>query len=271
MASGLLPLVRLAKTEIVTSRLGFGTARLHYLAPRERQALLAAAAELGVVHFDSAPAYGDGIAETELGRFAASERDRFVIATKYGIPADPLVEAMPMLAFPVHAVRAMARRAGRWSPQLLPITAAGLRKSAERSLRRMRTDRIDILFLHEPNPQRLLHVEEILEELCRLQRTGLIRAFGLAGGWSGVDALRTAAPALAQIMQTAEGEWPPEFPPEISYGAISPGAQNYFAARIDPVTATERLRSALERRPRGVVLISTTKRDHLRCLAEQAR
>jgi aryl-alcohol dehydrogenase-like predicted oxidoreductase len=66
--SGLLPPVRLAKTEIVTSRLGFGTARLHYLAPRERQALLAAAAELGVVHFDTAPAYGDGIAETELGR-----------------------------------------------------------------------------------------------------------------------------------------------------------------------------------------------------------
>src|SRR5687767_12323446 len=102
--------VELPRAGITTSRLAFGTSRLHYIGQRERQRLLAAAAALGIVQFDTAPAYGHGLAEAELGRFLGRERDRFVIATKYGIPADPFMERWPSLGPPLRIAAALARR-----------------------------------------------------------------------------------------------------------------------------------------------------------------
>ena len=56
-------------TSITTSRLGLGTHSLHRLfAPAARRDLLARALDLGVLHFDTAPSYGDGLAEREIGR-----------------------------------------------------------------------------------------------------------------------------------------------------------------------------------------------------------
>jgi hypothetical protein len=100
-----------------------------------------------------------------------------------------------------------------------------------------------------------------------LMQAGLIRAFGLAGAWGGVSGLLTATPELAQIVQTAESEWPESFPPDITYGAINGSAQNRFATGLGNEVALERLRSALLRRPNGAVIISTTKINNLRALA----
>src|SRR5262249_49122096 len=136
--------------------------------------------------------------------------------------------------------------------------------------RRLKTDRIDILFLHEPRPERLANAPEISEEFGKLRQRGLVRAFGLAGGWCGIDGLLTAEPELAQVIQTAESEWPESFPPHITYGAIRGTAQDSLAANIDTGMALDRLRSALLRRPNGVVIISTTKITNLRVLAEAA-
>src|SRR5262249_52584332 len=159
-----MPSVTLGKSGITTSRLGFGTSRLHYLGRREQQRLLDAAADLGFVHFDSAPVYGDGQAETALGRFVRGRRDRFVIVTKYGIPPGGIVEAVPALGTPMRTARALASRLGMWSRNLPPLSAAGLRRSAERSLRRLGVDCVDILLLHEPQPARVERLPEIGEE-----------------------------------------------------------------------------------------------------------
>ncbi len=262
--------VKLAKSGIITSQLAFGTSRLHYIGQRERQRLLSAAADLGVVHFDTAPSYGDGLAETELGHFLGSERDRFVIATKYGIPVDPIIERWGSIVPPLRIARAFARKIGFWQYPLPPLTAVGLRESVERSLRRLKTDRIDILLLHEPGLARLARPAEIVEQFGKLRQRGLIRAFGLAGAWGGIGTLLTATPELAQVVQTAETEWPETFPPDITYGAISGAPQNYLATGISTAVALERLRSALLRRPNGVVIISTTKIENLRALAGAA-
>jgi hypothetical protein len=72
------------------------------------------------------------------------------------------------------------------------------------------------------------------------------------------------------VVQTAETEWPETFPPDITYGAITGASQNYLAAGISTVIALERLRSALLRRPNGVVIVSTTKLENLRALAGAA-
>src|SRR5262245_46249905 len=188
--------VRLARSGILTSRLAFGTSRLHYVRQRDRQRLLGAAADLGFAHFDTAPVYGDGLAEVELGRFLRSQRDRFILATKYGIPADPIMERWGSMVPPLRIARAFARSIGFWYYRMPPLTAAGLRESVEQSLRRLKTDRIDILFLHEPRLKRLSHPAEILEQLGKLRQRGVIRAFGLAGGWSGIGTLLTEVPEL---------------------------------------------------------------------------
>jgi D-threo-aldose 1-dehydrogenase len=264
----MIPTVRLAKSGIITSRLGFGTSRLHYLFKGDRQRLLAAAADLGFTHFDTAPAYGDGICEAELGKFIRGQRERFVIVTKYGIPPDPLVDAWPSLAFPFRAVHTIAGRLRFRPTSLPPFTTSGLRASAVRSLTRLGTDRIDILLLHDPRVDRMSSVDDMLDELHKLQRDGVIRAFGLAGGWSNIRGLLSISPALGMVVQTGEREWRPEETPDITYGAIAAGPQRYFSPAIPVFEAVQRLGVALERRHRGVVLVSTTKQDHLHQLAQ---
>jgi aryl-alcohol dehydrogenase-like predicted oxidoreductase len=264
----MIPTVRFVKSGITTSRLGFGTSRLHHLFKRDRQHLLAAAADFGVRHFDTAPAYGDGVCEAELGKFIRGQRERFIIVTKYGIPAALLAEAWPLLSFPLHSARAAARKVGFRSAALPPLTPTGLRASAERSLRRLGTDYIDILLLHEPRQDRIDSPEGVVDAFHKLQRSGMIRAFGLAGGWDGISTVLSVAPALGMVIQTAECEWVSEVAPDITYGAIAPGPQGYFSPAIDTSEAVRRVRAALGRRLGGVVLVSTTKLEHLRRLAE---
>jgi aryl-alcohol dehydrogenase-like predicted oxidoreductase len=266
----MIPSVRLGATGIFTSRLAFGTSRLHYVGRRESQRLLAAAGEQGFVHFDTAPAYGDGLAEIELGRFVRSQRDRFVIATKYGIPADPFVEQWGPIVPPLRHAVALARRAGLRRSCPPTLIADGLEKSVEASLRRLKIDWIDILFLHEPRLERVPRLAEMLEQLFSLKARGLIRTFGVAGSWGGIGTVTAAAPELAHVVQTSEAEWPENSPPEICYGAILSGKQNYLSAGVSGDVALERLRSALKRRPNGVVIVSTTKVDRVRVLASVA-
>jgi predicted oxidoreductase len=136
-----------------------------------------------------------------------------------------------------------------------------------RSLKRLGTDRIDILFLHEPRRDRIPAPAAIVEELWKLQRSGVVRAFGMSGGWSGLSSLLSIAPALGMVVQTAEGEWPPEAAPDITYGAIAASPQRYYSPAIAASQAVQRLRAASARR-NGVVLVSTNNPEHLRQLAE---
>ena len=91
---------------------------------------IARAIELGVTLFDNAPAYGGGYAEEFLGRALESRRDRVVLMTKGGLPLD-----------------AQGRIIGRDSRPAALI--AGL----EESLRRLRTDYVDIFLIHWPDRQ----------------------------------------------------------------------------------------------------------------------
>jgi D-threo-aldose 1-dehydrogenase len=266
----MLSSVRLVKINMITSRLAFGTSRLHYVRHGERQRLLACAAELGFVHFDTAPAYGDGLAEAELGRYLQGRRNRFVVATKYGIPPDPIMERWGSYVPCLRIARACARRIGFGQQRMPPFTASGLRESVGRSLQRLKTDWIDILLLHEPRPGRMPDAGEILEQLCKLRQSGQIRAFGLAGAWSGIHDLLAATPELAQVVQTPESEWPESFVPDITYNVISRTTQRRLAPPVDAEVVSDRLRCALLRRPRGVVIVSTTKLANLRALAKAA-
>src|SRR5262245_33171675 len=100
------------RSGLVVSRLGLGTARLHYCSSATRRKLVEHALELGFTHFDTAPCYGDTLAEHELGRALKPHRSRVVLATKYGIPPNPIIAAAPSLALPLRTARTMARKLG---------------------------------------------------------------------------------------------------------------------------------------------------------------
>ena len=104
-----LPRTLLSRARISTSRLAFGTSRLHHVDRRSGLGL-PMRPWTGICHFDTAPSYGDGLAER---RWATSLRgwDRLIIATE-GDPAQPADRRLPGSGLPVRGVRALARRAG---------------------------------------------------------------------------------------------------------------------------------------------------------------
>jgi len=268
----LIPVVRFDRSGLQTSRLAFGLSRIHYLSStRERQNLLARAADLGIRHFDAARSYGDGLAEAALGRFLSGRRSSFIVATKFGFAANRLIEAAPWAAQPIRALRSVVRRAGLGSATYPMLTSTSLRTSVEHSLRALQIDYIDILFLHEPSLVRLVEAESLLAEVGRQKSKGAIRFIGLAGGWMQTVEIARSLPALADVVQVPEGDWSDaELVPDLTFGVLRRGPQSVFEGTLESGLVLKRLEEALHRRKNGSVVVSTTRIDHLDLLASVA-
>jgi len=279
LPSGLPTLIAktlLPTTSTVTTRIGFGTSRLHHSrTSRERQILLERAFDVGIRHFDTAPAYGHGLCERELGDFLQRHRQHCTIATKFGLPAAPWIDLLTArirpFVRPAIAAQSLARRVGMIDDHRPALTAEGLERSVEASLQRLRTEHIDLHLLHEPALSRCRDVGALINKYHDLQARGLIAAFGIAGGYEDCCAFHDAADGQRLVVQTAEQEWAAQLVPDITYGVVSGGAQLYGRRpRIDDVAAAERIAAALARRPDGIVLVSTTKPARLDAIARTA-
>src|ERR1700760_4905478 len=192
--------VELAGPELSASRLGFGLSGLHHVfGSRNRQSLLSSALEGGINYFDTSPYYGHGLAERELGVFAASRRQQIVIATKVGIQADPWLNRFPTLMYSRLAVNAALRRITKRNEFAVRRTydfrGTSTVSSIDRSLRALRTDHVDILYLHEPTLDRLTEPERLFDTLHALQSKGKVRYFGLAGSARNCRAILQRYPA----------------------------------------------------------------------------
>ena len=161
----------------------------------------------GVTHFDVARSYGYGDAEAVLGKFAAGKRDRITIATKFGIRASTTARALRWIK---PAVRRVARhfpyarsaiRAA--SGQTLVPGRYGLadaRGSFEESLRQLKTDYADILFIHDCSPADELS-DELLAYLQNLVHVGRVRAWGIATRRDWISLLCAKLPFKPMIVQ----------------------------------------------------------------------
>ena len=140
---------------------------------RQSAAAIRHAAEAGINWIDTAPAYGHGHAEEIVGQVTAAmaDGDRPFVFTKLGRRWDP---ADPMAA--LHT----------------DLTPQSVQREVEESLRRLRTERIDLLQVHWPpaDPAAGPPVEEYWGALVRLREQGKIRAAGLSN--HGADALAAA-------------------------------------------------------------------------------
>jgi D-threo-aldose 1-dehydrogenase len=161
---------------------GFGLGRLHHLfTRRRREEVVLGAIEAGFRHFDLAPAYGDGLAERELGRVLGGKRADVTITTKFGIPFSAIGE-LPMPAY------LALRAAERVLPTPLgakygqrDFSSRTLVSSLEDSLRRMRTDYVDYLLVHEPmSIEQFRTLGDAWGEMEQQQRLGKIRKFGVS-------------------------------------------------------------------------------------------
>ncbi|HCT27884.1 MAG TPA: aldo/keto reductase [Stenotrophomonas sp.] len=134
---------------------------------REMIALIRAAVERGITHFDTAEAYGPFANEVLVGEALAPVRDQVVIATKFGFDIDPATGA---------------RGAGTNSQP------AHIRAAVEGSLERLGTDRIDLLYQHRVDPA--VPIEEVADTVKALIAEGKVAHFGLSE--AGLQTIRRA-------------------------------------------------------------------------------
>ena len=165
-------------------RLGFGGAPLGNLfqAVDEDQAqqALAAAWNLGLRYFDTAPLYGNGLSEQRIGRFLRGQpRDGYVLSSKVGRVLSADASAAEAQSGYVQALRCRVD---------FDYSADGALRSIDDSLRRLGVDRLDIAYIHDVDlrthgamqPQRFREaIEGALPALRRLRNEGVLRAIGL--------------------------------------------------------------------------------------------
>lgn len=183
-------------------RLGLGCATLGNLfrerTDDEAHAVLDAAWDAGIRHFDTAPHYGLGLSEQRLGRFLATKpREEFVLSTKVGrlLRPNPACDGTAQDA-QGYAVPARLRR--EWD-----VSLGGVRASVEESLTRLGLDRVDILHLHDPEHSGIeAAVQRGMESLAALRAEGTAALIGI--GSASRDALLTAVgTGLADIVMVA--------------------------------------------------------------------
>ena len=162
---------KLGKSNLEVSAIGLGCMGMSfgYGPPKDKQemiALLRAAAECGVTFFDTAEAYGPFANEELVGEALAPFRKQVVIATKFGFKLDP----------------------NGGPPVGVDSRREHIKEVADASLKRLRTDVIDLFYQHRVDPN--VPIEEVAGTVKELIQQGKIRHFGLSE--AGVQTIRRA-------------------------------------------------------------------------------
>ncbi|GMA08378.1 aldo/keto reductase [Tetragenococcus halophilus subsp. flandriensis] len=162
----------LGKTGIEVSPIGLGTMGMdHAYGPQadrgEMVKLLREAVELGYNFFDTAVVYGEEN-EILLGEAFEPIRDQVVIATKFGITGQEVVDGQPQ--------------------NVLNSQPDSIREQLEGSLKRLRTDTIDLYYQHRVDPD--VEPETVAQTMKELIEEGKIRAWGLSN--APIDYIRRA-------------------------------------------------------------------------------
>lgn len=206
------------------SALGFGCMGISrsYGQPLERAdgiAIIRAAVDAGVTLFDTAEVYGPYTNEDVVGEALAPVRDHVAIATKFGFNIEH------------------NKMAG------LNSRPAQIRKVADASLQRLRTDRIDLFYQHRVDPN--VPIEEVAGAVKELIREGKVKHFGLSE--AGVQTIRRAhAIQPVAALQSEYSLWwrEPELEilptlEELGIGFVpfSPLGKGFLTGTIDETTA----------------------------------
>lgn len=187
----------LGRTDVAVTCLGLGGGALGGLYEPVTETAACSAVEhaykMGIRYFDTAPLYGHGRSEERLGRVLEGyDRASFVLSTKVGIMIEPL-EAKDRTIEERYADPFLID--GRYD-----FSYDACLRSLEASMRRLRTDRIDVVYIHDPDEGNSLlpppsrqpvdHFKEVLEgaykALHELRAQGVIGAIGVGLNGTGL-------------------------------------------------------------------------------------
>jgi aryl-alcohol dehydrogenase-like predicted oxidoreductase len=163
---------KLGATGLEVSEIGLGCMGLNstYGEASDRSemiALVRQAADLGVTLFDTAQVYGPRINEELVGEALAPIRDKVVIANKFGFELDPN---------------------GGHAPVGINSRPEHIKATADESLKRLRTDHIDLYYQHRVDPS--VPIEDVAGAVAELIQAGKVRAFGLSE--ASIETIRNA-------------------------------------------------------------------------------
>ena len=161
---------KLGNSGLEISAIGLGCMGMSFAFPpfpekKEMISLIRKAVELGITFFDTAEAYGPFINEELVGEALAPLRDQVVIATKFGFKFGPDKKTAGQDSRPEH-----------------------IREVAEASLRRLKTDRIDLFYQHRVDTN--VPIEDVAGTVKDLINEGKVKHFGLSE--AGVNTIRRA-------------------------------------------------------------------------------
>lgn len=203
--------IRLGGNGRQTTRLGYGCSSIMgAMGRRQSLRVLEAAFDAGIRHFDVAPMYGYGEAESCLGEFLGRRRHEVTVTTKYGIAppkrggalravrriVGPVVQHLPALK------KRLQRTAGAMAAPASKarFSAEEARISLENSLRALRRDSIDVWLLHEAEVPDL-NDDGLLRFLEDAVAQGKIGTFGVGSESRKLGALLAERPAFCRVVQ----------------------------------------------------------------------
>ena len=161
---------KLGNSNLEVSSIGLGCMGMSFAFPpypekKEMISLIRKSVELGVTFFDTAEAYGPFVNEELLGEALAPFRDRVKIATKFGFKLSSDGKMLGQDSRPMH-----------------------IREVAEASLKRLKTDRIDLFYQHRVDTN--VPIEDVAGTVKDLIKEGKVKHFGLSE--AGVKTIRKA-------------------------------------------------------------------------------
>src|SRR5487761_1237371 len=236
---------KLGKGKLEVSALGLGCMGLSYgfgpaVDKNEGISLIRAAVERGVTFFDTAEVYGPFANEELVGEALAPFRDQVVIATKFGFKFDPNT----------------GKQAG------LDSRPEHIKQVAHASLKRLKTDVIDLFYQHRVDPD--VPIEDVAGAVKELIQEGKVKHFGLSE--AGVQTIRRAdAVQSVTALQSEYSLWWREPEAEIfpvledlgiGFVPFSPLGKGFLTAQIA-------LAWLLTRKPWIVPIPGTTKLERL--------
>jgi aryl-alcohol dehydrogenase-like predicted oxidoreductase len=160
-----LPTRKLGSTGVEVSALGYGAMELRgpprgpIMDDAQAGRMLNAVLDGGITLIDTSIDYGHS--EELIGRYIADRRDEYFLASKCGCLIDLAPEAVP--------------------PFPHDFSAANVRAGVEQSLRRLRTDRLDLVQVHMSPSREVLESEGTVEEMIKLRDEGKVRFLGMSG------------------------------------------------------------------------------------------
>jgi len=213
----------LGKSNLEVSALGFGCMGISFgygpaTGHQDGIAVIRAAVDRGVTFFDTAEAYGPFTNEELVGEALAPVRDQVVIATKFGFTFEG------------------------GNQRGLDSRPAHIREVADASLKRLKTDRIDLFYQHRVDPN--VPIEDVAGTVKDLIRVGKVKHFGLSE--AGVQTIRRAhAVQPVAALQSEYSLWWRE--PEkdvlptleelgIGFVPFSPLGRGFLTGKIDQTT-----------------------------------